>query len=263
MRRFLGVAVVALLTLGLAGCMGGDATTTSGISPGALKPLSTVTLASLADKGMTTSSKMLVRIFKDEAELEVWKEISSGYALYKTYQICTWSGRLGPKLKEGDRQAPEGFYEIKPGQMNPRSQYYLSFNLGFPNAYDRSYGRTGSFLMVHGACASAGCYAMTNAQIEEIYGLARDAFNAGQKTFNVQAFPFRMTDEKMARYRGHEWFEFWRNIKQGYDYFERTRRLPNVSVQNQRYVFTPAGQSLAATDPAIGGPIVTPISTGG
>ncbi|MHA1525046.1 MAG: L,D-transpeptidase family protein [Alphaproteobacteria bacterium] len=262
MGRLREVALIAGITLGLAGCMGGDSLTSSGISPGALKPLSTATLSELAEKGMSTSSNMLVRIFKDEAELEVWKETANGYALFKTYQICTWSGRLGPKLKQGDRQAPEGFYEIKPGQMNPRSQYYLSFNLGFPNTYDRSFGRTGSFLMVHGACASAGCYAMTNAQIEEIYGLARDTFNGGQTTFNVHAFPFRMTDEKMARYQGHEWFEFWRNIKQGYDYFERTRRVPQVTVENQLYVFNASGQSLAVAPP-ISGPIVASTATGG
>src|SRR5437899_11763251 len=120
----------------------------------------------LGQKSMPKEYSILVRKFKDEAELEVWKQYSSGqYALLKTYPICRWSGELGPKIKEGDRQAPEGFYNITPGQMNPNSQYYLSFDLVYPNAYDRAYGRTGSQLIVHGDCSSRGCYSMTDEQL--------------------------------------------------------------------------------------------------
>jgi murein L,D-transpeptidase YafK len=168
----------------------------------------------------------------------VWKRLQDGtYALMKTYAICTWSGELGPKLAEGDRQAPEGFYVVGPGQMNPNSSYYLSFNIGYPNAYDAAWGRTGSNLMVHGACSSAGCYSMTDEQMGEIYALVREAFRGGQRTFQVAAFPFRMTPENMARHRDNENMPFWEMLKVGYDHFEVTHRVPDVQVCDRRYVF--------------------------
>ena len=124
----------------------------------------------------------------------MWKQDRGGrYALLKTYPVCRYSGTLGPKKAEGDYQAPEGFYDIRLGQMNPHSIEYLSFNVGYPNAYDRSLGRTGDSLMIHGGCRSVGCYAMTNEQIEEIYALAYDAFAGGQTDIQLQAYPFRMT----------------------------------------------------------------------
>ena len=159
------------------------------------------------------------------------------FALLKTYPICRWSGELGPKVKEGDRQAPEGFYNITPGQMNPNSNYYLAFNLGFPNAYDRANDRTGAFLMVHGDCSSRGCYAMTDEQIQEIYALGRDSFIGGQKSFQVQAYPFRMTALNMARHRNSPNMAFWRMIKEGNDHFEVTRAEPQVDVCEKHYVF--------------------------
>ena len=139
-------------------------------------------LAELQQKNMPQDSPMLIRIFKEESELEVWKQDTTGrYALLKVYPICRWSGDLGPKVKEGDRQAPEGFYPITPGLMNPNSNYYLAINTGFPNVYDRANNRHGAFLMIHGDCSSRGCYAMTDEQIGEIYSLAREAFLGGQK----------------------------------------------------------------------------------
>ena len=190
---------------------------TDGLSdnPRAMKPLSSEMVAQLEQKHMPKESPLLVRIFKEEAELEVWKQDDSGhFALLKTYPICRWSGDLGPKIKEGDRQAPEGYYTITPGQMNPNSNYYLSFNLGFPNAYDKANDRTGAFLMVHGDCSSAGCYAMTDEQIGEIYALGRESFFGGQQAFQVQAYPFRMTPLNMAKHRNSPHLAFWRMIKQ-------------------------------------------------
>jgi murein L,D-transpeptidase YafK len=160
--------------------------------------------------------------------------------LLKTYPICRWSGDLGPKKKEGDRQAPEGFYAITPGQMNPNSSYYLAFNTGFPNAYDRSWGYTGSELMVHGDCSSRGCYAMTDEQIQEIYALARESFFGGQKAFQLEAFPFRMTALNMAKHRNNPNFAFWKMLKEGYDHFEATKQEPKVAVCEKRYVFDAA-----------------------
>jgi murein L,D-transpeptidase YafK len=194
-------------------------------------------LAELKAKKMEKESPILMRIFKEEAELEVWKQNDSGrFALLRTYPICRWSGELGPKIKTGDRQAPEGIYTITPGLMNPNSSYYLAINTGFPNAYDRANGRTGAFLMIHGGCSSAGCYAMTDALIEEIYAIARESFIGGSDSFQVHAYPFRMTDQNMARFASHEAYPFWQTMKEGYDYFELTRKLPTVAVCNRRYV---------------------------
>jgi hypothetical protein len=181
-----------------------------------------------------------VRLFKQEAELEVWKQDASGrYELLKTYPICRWSGELGPKVREGDRQAPEGFYTITPAQMNPNSQFYLSFNMGYPNAYDRAWGHTGSQLMVHGDCSSRGCYAMTDDQIGEIYALARESFFGGQRAFQVQAYPFRMTAANFAKHRNNPNIPFWRMLKEGSDHFEVTHQEPVVEVCEKRYVFNP------------------------
>jgi murein L,D-transpeptidase YafK len=184
--------------------------------------------------------------------MEVWKANSQDrYQLVATYPICAWSGMLGPKKKEGDRQAPEGFYNITPGQMNPNSQYYLSFDIGYPNKFDRAYGRTGRNIMVHGACASAGCYSMSDAAVLQIYAFARDAFRGGQKSFQVQAFPFRMTADNMAKHRFSENYEFWKNIKTGYDYFEITHRPPEVDVCGKKYVFNQVGGCNSGTPAAL------------
>lgn len=226
-------ALAAMAALALAGC-----NQTDEVARKANKPLSPQMVSLLSQKDMAPSSPMLVRIFKQESELEVWKATSDGsFALLKTYPICRWSGELGPKVRMGDRQAPEGFYTITPGQMNPNSSYYLSFNLGFPNAYDRAYERTGEFLMVHGDCSSAGCYAMTDEQISEIFSLARESFAGGQRAFQVQAYPFRMTPKNLARHRNNPNMAFWRNLKQGYDHFEVTRQEPKVNVCGRAYVF--------------------------
>jgi hypothetical protein len=153
------------------------------------------------------------------------------------YPICRWSGDLGPKVKEGDRQAPEGFYPITPGLMNPNSSYYLAINTGFPNVYDRANNRHGAFLMIHGDCSSRGCYAMTDAEIGEIYSLARDAFLGGQKEIQLQAYPFRMTPANLARHRNNPNFAFWQMIKQGDDHFQVSHLEPKVNVCDRHYVF--------------------------
>ena len=232
-RALLASAAVAA-AIALAGC-DPDSITPTGRS---LAPLSDKTLAEIDAKQMDKDSPILVRIFKEEAEMEVWKKNRDGeFALLKTYPICRWSGDLGPKVKEGDRQAPEGFYTITPGQINPNSNYYLAFNTGYPNAFDRAWNRTGSELMVHGDCSSRGCYAMTDEQIQEIYALARDSFFGGQKDFQLEAFPFRMTALNMAKHRNNPNFAFWKMIKEGYDNFEATRQEPKVAVCEKRYVF--------------------------
>jgi murein L,D-transpeptidase YafK len=214
------------------------------------QPVPPKLLAVMTEKDMDLQSPILVRLFKQEAELEVWKQDRSGhFALLKTYPICRWSGDLGPKVREGDRQAPEGFYAISPGQMNPQSAYYLSFNTGYPNAYDRALGHTGSQLMVHGDCSSRGCYAMTDEQIAEIYALGRESFFGGQKSFQFQAYPFRMTPMNMAKHRNNPNMPFWKMIKEGYDHFEVTRQEPKVDFCEKKYVFDAAKPPNATKDP--------------
>jgi murein L,D-transpeptidase YafK len=186
---------------------------------------------------MEVQAPIFIRIYKEESELEVWKVRDDGrYYLFKTYPICSWSGALGPKLRQGDRQAPEGFYTITREQMRPDSQVHLAFNLGYPNAFDKAHRRTGDALMVHGGCTSSGCYAMTDALMEEIYALAREAFAGGQEAIYVHAFPFRMTETNMARHAKSQWASFWKTLKEGHDYFELTRQLPTIAVCNRRYV---------------------------
>lgn len=178
---------------------------------------------------------VFIRIFKEESLLEVWIRSGAEYQHLKDYFICAYSGYLGPKLQEGDRQAPEGFYKVKKYQLNPNSKFHLSFNLGYPNRYDREHNRTGSFLMVHGNCVSDGCYAMTDEKIEEIYMLVEEALKKGQKVVQVHAYPFRMTDENMALYSESEWYDFWVNLKEGYEYFEAEHLPPHIKVENGKY----------------------------
>ncbi len=195
-------------------------------------------VTTMKTKGMRVSDPVLVRIFKKESELELWKRDNTGkYAFLKVYPMCRWSGQLGPKKSEGDRQAPEGFYHVRQSMLNPESDYHLSFNLGFPNAYDSAFGRTGTALMVHGACTSSGCFAISNQGVGELYAVLREAFKAGQETVQVQSFPFRMTPENMANYRADPNIEFWQNLEEGSDYFEVTRQPPKVSVCGKRYNF--------------------------
>ena len=212
------------------------ACSTPEITPPHMQPLSKDAMMLLGKKGMDVQAPIFVRIFKEESELEIWKLRDDGrYHHFKTYPICTWSGDLGPKLQAGDKQAPEGFYEIHKRQMNPNSSFHLAFNIGYPNAFDKSHGRTGSALMVHGKCKSAGCYAMTDALIEEIYALARDQYTGVRESFPVHAFPFRMTDENMARFKGHQWYPFWASLKEGHDAFETSRQVPTVTICDKRY----------------------------
>jgi len=195
-------------------------------------------LALLRQKKMLKHSPIILRIFKEEAELEVWKQDTTGHFQFvKLYPICRWSGDLGPKMHQGDRQTPEGFYAITPHLMNPNSNYYLAINTGFPNAFDKANARDGTFLMIHGDCSSSGCFAMTDEQIAEIYGMARDSFLGGHQSFQVQSYPFRMTPANLARHRTNPHMAFWKMLKVGNDHFETTHLQPKVDVCNRRYVF--------------------------
>jgi murein L,D-transpeptidase YafK len=190
---------------------------------------------------LALGAPVFIRIFKREFELELWLQRDRRFEHFETYPICLWSGGLGPKLAQGDHQAPEGFYTVDAKALNPQSHWHRSFNLGFPNEFDRAHGRTGSLLMVHGGCSSIGCFAMTNPVIDEIWRLVTAAFRGGQPRFQVQVYPFRLTAGNLARHRASPHADFWRNLKEGQDFFEAERVPPKVGVCNGRYVFEAAG----------------------
>ena len=211
---------------------------TSQRSINAITKVETSLKQQLTTKGLDYGAAIFIRIFKESSQLEVWIEAKNRkFILFKSYDICTFSGDLGPKLKQGDWQSPEGFYFVKPIQLNPWSRFHLSFNLGYPNSFDRAHGRTGSALMVHGNCVSIGCYAMTDKNINEIYALVNAALEKGQPYFRVHTFPFKLSTERLGKEKNNQWYSFWQNLKEGYDYFENNGIPPNVEVLNKKYVF--------------------------
>ena len=247
-RRGTAVSLTVAACAWIAGCDDSYLDQSSGRSQ---QPISSATLAEMEKLDTTPSSPTVIRTYKKEAELEVWKKKSNGdYALLKTYPMCRWSGQLGPKKREGDMQVPEGFYSIAPGQMNPNSHYYLAFNVGYPNAYDRAYGRTGGNVMVHGVCSSAGCFSMTDEQVADIYAIARESFAGGQREIQLQSYPFHMTAENMAKFRLDPNIDFWKNLKDGADHFEVTKAEPSVLVCGKRYVFDATAKGdVSASEP--------------
>lgn len=180
---------------------------------------------------------VFIRIFKEESKLELWLKPagSDKFKLFHTYPICSWSGSLGPKTRQGDRQAPEGFYAVGLKHLNPYSNYHLAFNLGYPNAYDKAQGYTGDLLMVHGDCRSDGCYAMTDKGIEEIYTIVKASLDNGQPFFRVHSFPFQLSADKLKRAHNHKWYKFWASLSPIYEYFEANRFPPEVVVEGGEY----------------------------
>ena len=193
----------------------------------------------LAAAGLQFGDPVFIRAFKEELQLELFihNRHTQQFTLFRSYPIAASSGTLGPKLAEGDGQVPEGFYQVPPSAMNPNSKYHLAFNLGFPNAYDRAHGRTGSLIMIHGNQVSIGCLAMTDAKIEEIFTLCAAAHHHGQSAFPVHVFPFRMTANRMAQAAATPWHDFWQTLQPGYNLFEQTHQPPTVTVRHGRYYF--------------------------
>jgi murein L,D-transpeptidase YafK len=253
-RKALGLLCAVLLGLGAARPAGADDTVAPEQAPQGYGKLGVPRVAldaagedalerRLAERGMKVGSPILIRIFKSEAQLELWVEVSGRFELFATYPICNWSGALGPKLAEGDKQSPEGLYSIGSRQLHYSARWRRALDIGFPNSLDRSLKRTGSDLLVHGGCTSTGCYAMTDAVMEEIFWFSEAALSHGQKRIPLHAFPFRMTEENMAAHADSEWSGFWANLKEAYDLFEGTRTAPSVSVCNQRYVVGDAART--------------------
>jgi murein L,D-transpeptidase YafK len=241
--RPLSLLLIAVLALAASPDAGAAPTVASAKKEGtrvsrAAKNAHTRLDAKLKAKGLAFGDEVLIRVFKEEEQLELWLRHDEKFELLKTYAVCAASGKLGPKQKVGDEQVPEGFYAVPPGAMNPESSYHLSFNVGYPNAFDKKLGRTGSLIMIHGDCVSIGCVAMTDEGIQEIWSLADAAHKHGQKAFEVHIFPFRMTSANMKRHRASKWIDFWENLKEGFDSFESSKLPPKVGVKSGRYTFS-------------------------
>jgi len=202
----------------------------------------------MQQKGLTLGQPLFIRIFKIPGTLELWVKKNSRYKLFKSFPICCYSGYPGPKLQEGDWQSPEGFYTVTAPQMNPNSNYHLSFNIGYPNDFDRTRKRTGSAIMVHGGCSSRGCFAMGDAAIDEIYLLAQSALAQGQKQFPVHIFPFKLTENNLFKYRSSPWIDFWKKLRPGFVAFERNRRVPDIVVKQGNYVLQTKNVQIAMAD---------------
>ena len=204
----------------------------------------------LASQGLTRGAPVLIRIFKEESELELWMQAGDRFRRFATYKICRWRGGLGPKLIEGDRQSPEGFYSFGQDQLLWQGHWFRAFNINYPNTLDRALGRTGSGILIHGACSSIGCYAMTDPVIDEMFDLIVAAFAAGQPRVQVHIFPFHMTMVNLAHHHASPWSPFWRDLKPASDAFVATQLPPRVGVCDGRYVVRP-GQAGVAIDPRI------------
>lgn len=187
--------------------------------------------------GLSVGNPVLIRTFKHESRLELWvkPDAKHEYVLFRTYPICYYSGGLGPKLRTGDKVTPEGFYAIRHSGLNPYSRFHLSMDIGFPNAYDRYHGRTGSLLMIHGACDAVGCFAMNNDQVEQIYYLVEQALANGAAEVPVHAFPFHLTKDKLAQYEKHLWYDFWTQLQVGYQLFNAKRLPLKIELDKGRY----------------------------
>jgi murein L,D-transpeptidase YafK len=247
-NRLLALSLLTPAAGLLAGC---DESSLSPVSTRSLAPIPPKTVAAMEAIASSKGAPVLIRTYKKEAEFEIWKMKADGrYAYLKTFPLCRWSGQLGPKVREGDRQVPEGFYAITPARMNPQSAYYLSFDVGYPNAYDHAKGHTGGSIMVHGACSSAGCFSMTDAQIAEIYAIAREAFSGGQRAIQMQSYPFRMTAENLAKYRLDPNIGFWKQLKEGSDNFEATKHDVAIGVCDKHYVFNAASADGSQLNPS-------------
>lgn len=246
--RALGLALPLGAALALTSCTGGG-----GLDSGAIRTTDNngpdraqVAVARyrepvqrmFASKGVDFSQPVFMRAFKQDNVIELWAKDKrrSGYKLVKRYEVCNYSGALGPKTRSGDMQTPEGFYEVRAHNLKPQSQFHMSFNLGFPNAHDRSRGWAGTNIMVHGDCTSEGCFAMRDDPMEEIYTVASLNFEAGNGLFYFHSFPFRMTDKALEAQKDHPWHDFWASMQPGYEIFERQRLVPQISSQSGRYI---------------------------
>ena len=190
--------------------------------------------------GLKPGFEMYLAAYKKEGKLEVWlkNKEEQRYKLFRTYDFCAHSGTLGPKIKEGDRQTPEGFYKIS--AFNPKSNFYLSLGINYPNAVDLARSGTakpGTDIYIHGNCVTIGCIPITDDKIKEVYILAIEAKNGGQENIPVHIFPFKMSKENLLAQKTKfpQHYEFWKELEPAYSWFEQHRTLKEISQAKGRY----------------------------
>lgn len=209
-----------------------------------------------AKKLVWPAKYIYIRSFKYDSQLEVWvkNELSEPFKLFKTYKVCALAGTLGPKRLEGDYQVPEGFYYIN--EFNPRSQYYLSLGLNYPNLSDRILSdslRPGGAIYIHGSCVTVGCIPLTDKQIDEVYILAAHAKSLGQDYIPVHIFPIRYNVPRSVRYLenfakdDNELKRFAARLEDAFDYFEKHKQLPVVLINDKgEYIVNAAPGKIVA-----------------
>jgi murein L,D-transpeptidase YafK len=237
MPRFLCLCLLLFALIASPGLAQAEATTDGPVSPPATETAPATLEAELAQAGFKLGTPAFVRIFKEDSRLEIWLWRNGRFDLYRGYNICKWSGVLGPKLYEGDRQSPEGVYYITGGDLIVNARWHRAMNVGYPNARDQALGLTGGGILIHGRCSSIGCFAMTDDEVEEIYGIVEAALEDGQPRVPVHVFPFPLTQQKLAEHEASEWSDFWRELKPGYDLFLRDGLPPRTFVCNGQYAF--------------------------
>lgn len=208
---------------------------TSGKAQHIFKKIKSALSQRLNAKGMSLGNQAFIRILKIPGTLELWIKKGEKFKLFFSYPICTYSGYPGPKMREGDWQSPEGFYQVQRNQLNPTSNYHLAFDIGYPNLYDINNNRDGSNIMIHGGCSSTGCFAMSNKWMEEIYFTVQQALLNGQKKVPVHIYPFALTKPNLERFSHSPWINFWKSIAPMYNYFETRKQIPTISVVNNKY----------------------------
>jgi len=192
-----------------------------------------------------TNFNLLLVAYKASNELDLYvkKKSEEKYTKLISYNICSKSGELGPKRKQGDYQVPEGFYHID--RFNPTSTFHLSLGINYPNSSDRIKSKAsnlGGDIFIHGNCVTIGCLPMTDDCIKEIYLYAVHAKNNGQNKIPVYIFPFRLNDilfnEVKSIYNNTEMINFWANLKEGHDLFEKEHKELKIKVNsNGDYVY--------------------------
>jgi murein L,D-transpeptidase YafK len=189
------------------------------------------------EKGLKLGSPVFIRVYKQTSEMELWIEKGSRYVLFKTYGICRWSGGLGPKYYEGDRQSPEGLYRITSADLIVNARWDRAMNINYPNSFDVMNGRSGSGILIHGKCGSIGCFAIQDRNVEEVYAAVREALKGGQAYIPVLSLPFRFASLAPSKQDTRQMSEFWSDLRRADLLFARDRLPPAAWICDGRYYF--------------------------
>jgi murein L,D-transpeptidase YafK len=193
--------------------------------------------AKFEEKGLTLGSPVFLRVYKQTSEMELWVQQGPRYIHFKTFGICRWSGGLGPKMYEGDRQSPEGLYHITTADLIVNPRWDRAMNINYPNSFDVVNGRSGSGILIHGKCGSIGCFAIQDQNVEEVYGAVRAALFSGQAEIPVLALPFRFASVAPSVRDTLQLNEFWSDLRRADLLFERDRLPPTAWICDGRYYF--------------------------